>query len=314
MHRNHSRRQSYGRRGAHCSGVRLRAAAVGIPLRVPAADGHADDAARRRERAALVQQALRRPAAGRGEVDAGRRLPGRGRRRPGAPTAARPSGSAASASATPATETRPERSIASTSPGSRSRAPTSAARSTGRAGPVRSSWWHQPSRIANGMPPRNPDGEVSGVFRSPWASSQTSARSGCRSCSAPTRPGSACTRRAAPAARRGRPDGAGTAASASTAGPPRSTGTSSTGPPRAAARAPGRPPCRCRGTGSSRVRPASDQPSQQPHGIVVVEDLARIDAQETRLAEVLDDGHERLPEPPASSSRSAFSAGRAGAR
>ena len=31
------------------------------------------------------------------------------------------------------------------------------------------------------MPPRNPLGVVSGVLRSPWASIQTSATSGCRS-------------------------------------------------------------------------------------------------------------------------------------
>ena len=83
-----------------------------------------------------------------------------------------------------ATLARPSRAIDSASPGSRSRAPTSAARVTGSAGsrPAarRSSSWHQPRATAKGMPPRNPLGDVAGVLRSPWASIQTRARSGWR--------------------------------------------------------------------------------------------------------------------------------------
>ena len=128
------------------------------------------------------------------------------------------------------------------------------------------------------------------------------------------RPGSACTRRAAPAARRARPRRLRARAIASAAGPPCSTGTASAGPPSAAATAPGPAsmpvPWKRLVQGATSIRSAF--PAAALHRRR--EDLARIDAQETRRAEVLDDGHERLPEVASRrAARSAFRAGRAGA-
>ena len=90
-----------------------------------------------------------------------------------------------------------------TSGGSRLRAPTSAASSAATT-PASSS-------IRNGIPQRFPDGDVSGVLRSPWASIQTTAEpvDSPRDARAPRR-------RACSSTRRGR--------SASRAGPRRSLG------------------------------------------------------------------------------------------
>ena len=165
------------------AGVGRGRAALRVAARVAAAQADADHAAGRRERRHLVDQPRQAPSAGRGEVDARARPRGRARRRRGGRGAERrPAGRRAHpprrrrppAASGRSHRARPGRGRA------RRPAPPAPRRSAGSSpAATRRSSWHQPSRTANGMPPRKPLGVVSGVFRSPWASIHTSARSGC---------------------------------------------------------------------------------------------------------------------------------------
>ena len=151
--------------------------------------------------------ATRRPVAATADISSRRRAtsqpPGAGTSTPGAIAGSRmspstwstigvPAGRPARAPAMSSAATICEAPSIDASPGSRSRAPTSAARASSsgaRPQAARCSSPHQPTITANGMPPMKPECDVAGVLRSPWESTQTKQASGARRSAPATKPG-----------------------------------------------------------------------------------------------------------------------------